>query len=890
MYFAIIAVVWILCPFFLIPYAIHLKDKCKRLERDNKIFKDEIESQGGNPDSIISAMLIKQRPQPRERRTVVANQVPVSNAYDNVATQVNSTPVNPVPVNTASANAAQVNNIPANPAPVRTAYSAPGKKRFTSAQLLFSIGVLCILIAGLIFATTNWAIMPVFMKISVLFLAVFVFMGLSLFFEKKLQLHETSVALYSLGGVFLPLTIVAIGYFAWISPWFSFSGGGRFFLGCTCFVFLTLAFVIGKLFYGYKLFDILSYISSSFAVILLIKQICKAGDLVMLVSMIVLFGAFLFVERDARKGEIRRDAFAKTAAIICIALAVVACFTNIACGLSNIMILVYLLCHIMLTCISLMFAWDILYYFVPGFGMLLAVNVSNLCKDIFPDGQNAVLIVLFAVVMLVYRYVRIGKRRLFANGTADGLFAFEMLYSTTFGVAASRFVAAEDSKSMVYYVAAFFIVTALMLAEYLYTLRTLPKKDFAVTDHIHLIIVATSGFLSMYGMMFSNEWIESDYFLTLIPLGIYAAAYISVGGVSCYLKKNDFTSYKLRYTELLLTAFTNIALVIAGLAFSEANHDTYIANIPLIVVVIAILAFLWIKKDNRTGVVAAIMLPVVLYTGIRDSLEKMIEDGYKVSVNTTFEIEMLILFAVFITGIFLYRKIIDFNKDEGRYMFDWNLPVQILMIFYVAGEYGSRIDHGFVRIMVGVALILFYASLKLQGLKRKLCYSAISLVFMLCMWGQDYITVAKLYESEWYILTLLLVAFVNLKVMYREELDADKADTAMYILCVVSTMWQVIDAMSSGELFDVIVLSIALLLMIVAGFIRKSKRWFLFGAITLIFVILYVTRDFWTSIAWWVYLLVAGCVLITLAATNEYRKKNGGTKAIIKGFFGDWER
>ena len=40
----------------------------------------------------------------------------------------------------------------------------------------------------------------------------------------------------------------------------------------------------------------------------------------------------------------------------------------------------------------------------------------------------------------------------------------------------------------------------------------------------------------------------------------------------------------------------------------------------------------------------------------------------------------------------------------------------------------------------------------------------------------------------------------------------------------------------------------------------------------LVAVVVYMTRDFWLSIAWWVYLLTAGIGLITFAAVREKRR------------------
>ena len=76
----------------------------------------------------------------------------------------------------------------------------------------------------------------------------------------------------------------------------------------------------------------------------------------------------------------------------------------------------------------------------------------------------------------------------------------------------------------------------------------------------------------------------------------------------------------------------------------------------------------------------------------------------------------------------------------------------------------------------------------------------------------------------------------------------------------------------------------------------KKKQWFMLSAITLVAQCIYASRKFWISIAWWVYLLVAGAVLIVIAARNEYKKRQGEAEGAYgdgrddekRHFFDDW--
>lgn len=68
---------------------------------------------------------------------------------------------------------------------------------------------------------------------------------------------------------------------------------------------------------------------------------------------------------------------------------------------------------------------------------------------------------------------------------------------------------------------------------------------------------------------------------------------------------------------------------------------------------------------------------------------------------------------------------------------------------------------------------------------------------------------------------------------------------------------------------NVLFLGIAMLIMLVAASALHRKEYALAAAITLILVVLYLTKEVWMSIAWWVYLFVAGVGLVIYAIKRE---------------------
>ena len=72
---------------------------------------------------------------------------------------------------------------------------------------------------------------------------------------------------------------------------------------------------------------------------------------------------------------------------------------------------------------------------------------------------------------------------------------------------------------------------------------------------------------------------------------------------------------------------------------------------------------------------------------------------------------------------------------------------------------------------------------------------------------------------------------------------------------------------------NVLFLGIAALLMLVLATLLRQKAYALAAALTLTVIALYLTREVWLSIAWWVYLFVAGVGLVIFAIKKEKAEK-----------------
>lgn len=98
---------------------------------------------------------------------------------------------------------------PPAPAPIRP--DIPPAIRQGTVALV--VGVVFVILAGLIFATTAWRILPDLFKVVLVMAFSGIFFGASAIADHRLHIRATSKAFYILGSIFLFVAVLAVGFF-----------------------------------------------------------------------------------------------------------------------------------------------------------------------------------------------------------------------------------------------------------------------------------------------------------------------------------------------------------------------------------------------------------------------------------------------------------------------------------------------------------------------------------------------------------------------------------------------------------------------------------------------------------------------------------------------------
>lgn len=175
------------------------------------------------------------------------------------------------------------------------------KNNISQGNLFFALGVVFISIAGIVFATTTWSVIPNIYKILIIFIVSIILNFLSNIANKKFKLFKTSLTLYVLFCIITSLIPLSMGYFHMLGEYLSISGVGKFLL----YAISLLVFIVLFLIYAIKnkLKKVTTYLlyAVNIEILLLTLNFTKRFDLIMCVlslyNLILMIVANVFKEK-----------------------------------------------------------------------------------------------------------------------------------------------------------------------------------------------------------------------------------------------------------------------------------------------------------------------------------------------------------------------------------------------------------------------------------------------------------------------------------------------------------------------------------------------------------------------------------------------------------------
>jgi len=155
------------------------------------------------------------------------------------------------------------------------------------------LGVILLFIGGLVFGTSKWSSLNNLFKVLLVSMVSGVFFTSSYIADKYLHIHKTAFAFMTLGSLFLPISILSIGFFELLGSWLSFYGGGKYLLGFIGSIICLPIYIYIAAKYKHRLFIWFSYLTATIGVSFLLSMTYLPRDFfylgIMLYNALLLF-------------------------------------------------------------------------------------------------------------------------------------------------------------------------------------------------------------------------------------------------------------------------------------------------------------------------------------------------------------------------------------------------------------------------------------------------------------------------------------------------------------------------------------------------------------------------------------------------------------------------
>lgn len=156
-------------------------------------------------------------------------------------------------------------------------------------DIVLKLGVLMVILAGFIFATTSWDIIPDFVKSISLLVLGLIFMALSYLADKKLKLESSQKMYYLLGMIFIWLSYYSVGFYGLLNDLLGIGEEStNLFLASTSLLATLQMFIASKTFKN-ELFKIFIFLGLFISIILIVTYFDLDMGLILLIINSLLF-------------------------------------------------------------------------------------------------------------------------------------------------------------------------------------------------------------------------------------------------------------------------------------------------------------------------------------------------------------------------------------------------------------------------------------------------------------------------------------------------------------------------------------------------------------------------------------------------------------------------
>ncbi|MCM1023291.1 MAG: hypothetical protein NC395_04450 [Prevotella sp.] len=323
--------------------------------------------------------------------------------------------------------------------------------------------------------------------------------------------------------------------------------------------------------------------------------------------------------------------------------------------------------------------------------------------------------------------------------------------------------------------------------------------------------------------------------------------------------------------------FYSFAFTAAAMLFIGAASEVH-GMMLLLLAVSVLLTVLFCKCGNNLPSLVTMAGTAAVMYRIAETASYQTEFNISLLLAAIFAAASLAASRIFYGGRFL-------DRENGRFKLDTCCSGILLALPMIRSENG-RVT----AFAVLVILAVFAANLvrrEHSGDFNRAALTAASGLLTLAFIFRPFLLISGNISPKITLLIICGFGFAFSKIWAKYPSLSENFSSAVYGICFVSL---VIDALVHQNLFNTLTVLGVSAAILLYSFISKKKRWFAVSSVSLLGLTVYMFRDFFTMIDWWIYLLAVGLILIAVSAANEYFVRKGKELKEKAGrFFEDWK-
>lgn len=277
---------------------------------------------------------------------------------------------------------------------------------------------------------------------------------------------------------------------------------------------------------------------------------------------------------------------------------------------------------------------------------------------------------------------------------------------------------------------------------------------------------------------------------------------------------------------------------------------------------------------------SALLIPplAAAYFAVAGQMHNVFDDNANAAVGAS----IAAMTALSIGASFLfYRKSVFERSRRDCDGFAFSRLIGLAAYFsYVYGE----ISEWFGLFLAGAVIVSFLRK-ENKPLSNRIIASVAMLVPVIAWQTQPFLKLPEDYVLEINIAPILLY-LAAIRLLKWDKKHIDILTFVTYIIVYAILFFHALN----GTTGNALIVMISAFVILAVSFLVRMKRWFVLSAAVIVTSAIFMSIKQWGSPAWWVYLLAAGIILITVGAVNERKKKSadGGAAGKITRFMSEW--